>query len=521
MTRDKNHDQPFPPSEPTPGGPQLPPFLLAIRRTALTMGVVAALVLIVVTMAWNSVFHYVPPGKVLVVISKTGDDAPPGQLLAKPGQKGIQETVLGEGRHFIMPVVTEVELASAIEVDADHVGVVKANVGKDLPPGKILADEGEKGIRRRVLPPGRHRLNPHGYTVELKPVTVIRPGYVGFVTNLVGSDLPAGQEFAKEGEKGPRREVMPAGIYYLNPNEFRVVEVEVGINQVSFLEEHRFSFPSADAFPITLEATVEWELHPNAVAPVMKEFGGRSEIETKIIVPQAKSIGRLAGSRYNAKDFLLGEGREKFQDAFTAELTTIAKSKNVEVHSAFIRQIEIPAQLRKPIQDAYVSVQKEETAKVWEETRKSAAALEGEKALITQREKEVASQTDAIVAKINAQAAQEVGKIEAETRRLIAEKQKEIAQLDAKRTLALGQAQATVEKMLGDARAQLFQLKVQAFGGDAGAFRHYAFVDGLPQDLSIRLVQSGSGTLWTDLGGTAGLDEAAKLKLVKGAAPGK
>jgi hypothetical protein len=491
--------------------------LKVVKRTAATVALIGVLSLVVLTMAWHSVFHYVGPGKVLVVIAKTGDELPPGQLLAKPGQKGIQEAVLGEGRHFILPVVNEVEIADAIEVDADHVGVVKANVGKDLPAGQILADDDEKGIRRRVLPPGRHRLNPHGYSVELKPVVKIRPGYVGFVTNLVGRELPAGKTWAGEGEKGPRRDVMPAGTYYLNPYEVRVEEIEVGINQVSFLDQHRLSFPSSDAFPITLEATVEWELTPEAVAPVMKEFGARSAIEEKIIVPQATSIGRLAGSRYDAKDFLLGEGREKFQKAFTDELTAISKSKNVEVHSAFIRQIEIPPTLRKPIQEAYVSVQKEETARVWEETRKSAARLAGEKTLITKAEAEVAAQTKAIVQTINAQAEQDVGKIDADTRLLIAQKQKEIASLEAQRTLVLGQAQAAVQKKLGDARAELFALKVQAFGGDATAFRRYAFAEALPQDLAIRLVQSGSGTLWTDLTGTAGLDDVAKAKILKGA----
>jgi hypothetical protein len=501
-----------------PIGPRGADLVQKIKRTLIVAGVVSGLSLVVLSMAWRSVFHYVPPGQVLVVVTKMGKDLDPGQLLAKPGQKGIQEDVLGEGRHFILPVINEVHLANAIEVDANHVGVVKANVGKDLPPGKLLADDGEKGIRRRVLPPGRHRLNPHGYTVEMKPVTVIRPGYVGFVTNLTGNEMAPDHLYAAEGEKGPRKEVLPAGLYYVNPYELRIEEVEVGINQVSFLEEHRFSFPSSDAFPITLEATVEWELHPEAVAMVMKEFGAKGAvIEEKIIAPQAKSIGRLAGSRYPAKDFLLGEGREKFQKAFTDELITITKAKNIDVHSAFIRQIEIPAQLRKPIQDAYVAVQKEETAKVWEETRKTAAKLEGERALIVQREQEVAAQTQAMVQKVHAQAAQDVGKIEADTRKIIADKQREIAQLDAQRTLLLGQAQATVAKKLGEARAQLFGLKVQAFGGDATAFRRFAFAEALPADLAIRLVQSGQGTFWTDLNGAAGLDEAAKLKLLKGA----
>ncbi|MBI3726691.1 hypothetical protein HY251_22420, partial [bacterium] len=197
-------------------------------------------------------------------------------------------------------------------------------------------------------------------------------------------------------------------------------------------------------------------------------------------------------------------------------LVRVAKEKNVQVHSAFIRHIVIPPTLLKPIQEAFISVQKKETAKFWEETRKSAGDLEGQKALITQREQQVASETGAIVKKVAAQAELDAGKIEAETRRIIAEKQQAIAALDAQRTLALGQAQATVQKKLGEARAQLFALKVGAFGNDAAAFRRYAFAEGLSPQLAIRLVQSGQGTLWTDLLGTAGLDEAAKAKILKG-----
>lgn len=540
MTKHDKHDEPAPDapkpeseakdaSPPTPPSgdipapritpirpPQDPAALMgAIKRTLVSVAVAGGLATVVLVTLWKSFFHYVPPGYVLVVVAKTGEDLPPGQLLAKAGQKGIQEEVLGEGRHFVMPVVNEVQQFPAVEIGPGEVGIVTASIGKDLPEGAILAEEGEKGRRRKILAPGRHRLNPYAYKVEKKPRVEIPPGDVGFVTALVGKEMPAGAVLAQDGEKGPRAKVLSPGIYYLNPYELHVEAVEVGINQVSFLDVNRVAFPSSDAFPISLEATVEWELAPASVPPVMREFGSRGAIEQKIIEPQSKSIGRLEGSLYAAKDFLLGEGREKFQTAFTERLQAIAREKNIEVHSAFIRHIDIPANLLKPIQETFVSVQKEKTAKFLEETKKSAAQLEGEKALIKQREVEVASQTDALATKINAQAGQDVGKIEAETRRLVAEKQQAIAQLDAQRTLALGEANATVQKKLGESRAQLFGLKVGAFGGDAAAYRRYVFADSLPADLAIRLVQSGPGTLWTDLG-TAGIDEAAKAKLLKG-----
>src|SRR2546423_1006771 len=132
-----HRDEPAPPVSPAPA------WLKAAKRTVATIAVLGLLLTIALASAWKSVFTYVPPGKVLVIISKTGKEPPPGQLLAKPGEKGIQEEVLGEGRYFVTPVMNEIEIADAIEIAYNQVGVVRANVGKDLPPGKILADDGE------------------------------------------------------------------------------------------------------------------------------------------------------------------------------------------------------------------------------------------------------------------------------------------------------------------------------------------------------------------------------------------
>ena len=68
----------------------------------------------------------------------------------------------------------------------------------------------------------------------------------------------------------------------------------------------------------------------------------------------------------------------------------------------------------------------------------------------------------------------------------------------------LGKAQAEVQKMIGAAGATQFEYEVQDFGGDSDAFTRYSFAKSLPDDLQIRLVQTGEGTFWTDLNGTAG-----------------
>jgi hypothetical protein len=485
-----------------------------VRRAGIALGAgLSSLVLLWILL--RSLFVYVEPGKLLVVKSNTGDDPAPGEILARPGEKGVQEAVLGEGLHFVPPILYEAELHDAVDIPPGWVGVVTARAGSEPPAGKILVERGEKGVWREVLPPGRYRMNPYAYTIEKRRSVLIRPGYVGFVTSLVGSE-PAGT-FAGPGEKGMRRDVLEPGTYHVNPYAERVDEVEVGINQVSFLDDKVITFPSADAFEIQLDATVEWELHPEDVASVVAELGTKARtIEENVLVPQAKSIGRLAGSRYGAKDFLLGEGREKFQHAFTEELVTVCKTKHLDVHSAFIRTITIPAPLLKPIQEAFVSIEKEKTAVAWEDTRRSAAELEREQALISQRTLEVTAQTDALVATIAARAAAEEGSLQAETRRAVAAKQQEIARLESSRTRLLGEARASVEKGLGESRAELLALELRAFRGDADAYRRHAFAEALPEGFSLRLVQAGPGTLWTDLEGTAGADEVVRRKLLAG-----
>lgn len=556
-----------------------------IQRIATGAVVLGAFALFLLIGAWNSVFHYVRPGQMLVVVSKSGADLPDGELLAGPGEKGPRREVLGEGRHFVLPVLYEVELHPVVDVPPGKVGVVTAREGKDLPAGQILADPGQKGIQRTVLPPGRHRLNPHGYTVEVKDATLIRPGYVGFITSLVGAppshwlvqlegayasiagvgsatersprdaaglaaradallklapgaaidredlahdglawamlDRAVAQKlqtapgvadmvgpFAGAGEKGVWRDVLQPGLYYLNPYGVSVREVEVGINQVSFLGQDQIAFPSSDAFDIRLDATVEWELHPENVALVMAEFGARREIEEKVLKTQSRSIGRLEGSKYGAKDFLLGEGRRQIQNAFTERLLEKCLEKHVTVHSAYIRHISIPDNLLEPIRESFVAQEIERTAKVQEDTRKSAATLQRERSLIVQRRQEVHAESAAMVERLRAEANRQVAEIEAQTRRLVAEKQQEIATLDAQRTKLLGEAQAGVARLLGEARAGLFRLEVAAFLGDSDAFARYAFAKALPEDLQIRLVQTGPGTFWTDLDRTTGLDPA-------------
>src|SRR5262249_997511 len=130
-----------------------------LKRLLITTGVVIVGGLVLLLIIWNTLFKYVPPGKHLVITAKFGEPLPQGYVLAKEGQQGVQEKVLGEGWHFVMPIANSVELEDNTVIEPGKVGIVTAQGGEPLPPDRYFAEEGQQGILRQVLLPGVYRLN--------------------------------------------------------------------------------------------------------------------------------------------------------------------------------------------------------------------------------------------------------------------------------------------------------------------------------------------------------------------------
>ena len=82
---------------------------------------VALFALGVFAFVWTCCRVYVGPGEMAIVTSKTGDELPPGAILAEPGQKGVQRIPLGEGRHFLNPVTHDWRIVAAITIPAPPV----------------------------------------------------------------------------------------------------------------------------------------------------------------------------------------------------------------------------------------------------------------------------------------------------------------------------------------------------------------------------------------------------------------
>ena len=578
---------------------------------------VALFALGVFAFVWTCCRVYVGPGEMAIVTSKTGDELPPGAILAEPGQKGVQRIPLGEGRHFLNPVTHDWRIVAAITIPAGSVGVVTSKNGRELAPGEILApDRDSKGVWKDVLGPGRYRLNPEGYDVKVMSAINIPIGYVGVVTSQTGRPAAAGS-FAGPGEKGVMEKVLQPGLYYVNPRAYQVDVVEIGMNQVSIvgksgtvvltkaqsqsangLDElqrmtlqkqvqkraeyvtqnadlgivdedsaRNFSnyaqstlgslsrapvarkvaasgnrylqtasaareeaaapartnasqsqlpandsvafgmnqfvqFPSSDGFAIMLDMTVEFELMPEKISKIFMLYGDLPAVVSKIIMPQILSISRMKGSDYKAREFIDGEGRQKFQEEMTAELVRVLGEKHILVRNAIVRHVEVPEEILAPIQSAAVAKEQDLTNKTQQDTEKRRAELNTEIAKVDQLKREVEQETAKLVATVAAEMKKDVAEINAETKLKAAEIDLECAKIQAKITETRGSAEVKAKFLVENEEALGIKRRASAFK-DPSLWADLTFADALNPAVNIRVIHSGEGTLWTDLKGAS------------------
>ena len=476
-------------------------------RRLLALAVVAAVVVGLLTTVWFTFYHYVPPGKMLVVIAKNGRPLADGQMLADPGQKGVQKEVFGEGWHWITPIVYAVELKDDTIVEPGKVGLV-TQLGGDKPAnGEILVDsDAEQGIRRQVLPPGRYRINPYGYKVEAVPAVEVKAGMVGARRRLLGKD--GSSRFAEKdsNEKGILREVLQPGTYYLNPKEYEVIPYEEGIEQTSYhyskdpKSNTAITFQARDGNVISMDCTVEWEVSPKYIPDLIAEFGPWENVERNVIDQQARKISRDRGFNYGAQDFLEGEKREKFQDDFTKELEKVCMKQNVRIRSAFIRNIVIPEAFLKQQRDKQIAIETKTTTEARQETQESDNKVALEKSTIDQAEQTVKAGTKRLVAGIDQERENVTSEVEAQVKELESSYAAKMAKLDAERTRVTGNAKNAAVKMKETATSGIHKMKLEVFQNDGAAYLRYTLADQLNKDVILRLFHSGPGTFWTNLG---------------------
>jgi hypothetical protein len=436
---------------------------------------------------------YVGPGEMLVLKANVGKDNPdPANLQVVPtGFKGIQEGVIGEGRHFYNPFLYERRrVSSSVTIKPTEVGVVVSRSGKPLASGQFLADKGFKGIQRRALTPGRWRLNPIAYEVRKMAAVQIRPGYVGCITALA-PDPELGVK-----KQGILKQVLQPGIYYINPKAYKVEEVEIGYHQLTLND---VQFKSIDGFRIKLDVSVVWGVKPKNVPFLIHTLGNISQIVSKIIQPQVNTIVRLEGSKHGAQEFIKGRTRLKFQMEFTKRLKAIAREKKIEIQIGLVRNIEIPKEVREPISQTKIAVEERKTKKAMGKTQKLRNKLEELRQDVKKGVRETHAETKRMIAKIRADGESKILSIKGEKEVEVAKIMRQVAEIEAKIKLLKGKTEAQVVALTKKARADKFVQFAKALGSSKALVK-YTFTKNLRKDLTISIRYAGPGTFWTDMG---------------------
>lgn len=437
------------------------------------------------------------PGEIAILIRKTGTDLPTGQILAlEPGQKGIQLDVLAEGRYFRNPYHWGWQIAKITDIPPGKLGVRTRLFGRDLADGQILAPEGYKGIMAEVLGPGKHRLNPYAYNVQLFDAITIRPGFGGVVTALTGQDVLANDLPEKErntflvsaGLKGVRPDILDAGTYYLNPYMVNVVEVNLQSQRFELSGEDAISFLTVDGFTVNVEGTIEYALVRDHVAQLTHQVGDMDDILKKIVLPKARGFSRMEGSKNPAKNYIAGATRQKFQDSLEAHLKTQCLPWGVDIKSVLIRNITPPDAIARIIREREVAVQDANKYGEQIEQAKSEAELVKQEMLAQQNKEKVEADTRRIRAVIAAEQEREVRLTRANRDLEVAKLENDAARAQADARLVRAQAEAEVIRLRNEAEAGVLAGQVKAYGTGINLARNLFYTKIGPQ---IRAILSG------------------------------
>jgi len=183
-----------------------------------------------------------------IVAKQFGDPLPTGQIIARNGERGPQQDILGPGWHFgYIPLIHEVRLEPVITIEPGQVGVVGARDGLPLREGEIfapawanaqdmlnapkfLAGQGYRGPQSSILTPGTYRYNTSLHQIRTIPALQVPAGTVAVIKSNTGTvyappadnPLPVvnGVSLVPRESRGIWAEALMPGAYNINTEAF-------------------------------------------------------------------------------------------------------------------------------------------------------------------------------------------------------------------------------------------------------------------------------------------------------------
>ena len=387
----------------------------------------------------------------------------------RDGYKGIRYEVRPAGRYFLNPYHYQSLVLPITNVAQNEIGVKIRRFGKPLQfPRTVATADNERGPVAEILLPQRHDINPLAYDIQKFSAVQIPEGHVGVVTLLSGPEPMTKNTYTVEpGEKGVQRKTLPPGLYYENPYLKNIELVDVRSHKYDMLGEDAIHFPSNDSFTIMIEGTIEWALRPDRVAEVTVAYGDETDILNKIILPNARSISRIQGSKLEAREFISGKTRSAFQDRLLADLQDMCWKQGIDIKAALVRDIQPPPEIAKLISLREQADQEIQRSTNEMEEAKAEAQLVEQKELQEQNKQIGDARREVITLTKQAQKRKVEIVTNANQRLAVAKLELQAAEQTAEAIKARGEAEANVIVFDYEARAKPLARTVQAFGDGA------------------------------------------------------
>jgi len=486
-------------------------------------------------------FLTIPPGKVGCVEACDGKPLPTGRIIAREvpcdsfqdaraflangGERGPQMALIGPGTYRINPLLFRVELANAIDIPDNKVGVVTTREGCALAKGEIagltveghnmfqspqafIDNHGTKGLQEQVLLSGRYFINPRFATIEVVDMFEVPIAHVGVVIAFVGKEGKdvTGEQFrhgnlVSKGEKGVWIEPLDPGKYPINPYTHKVSNVPTANVVLNWAtgktEAHKLDanlsticVRSADGFKFNLDVSQIIHIPRNDAPKVIARFGGMSALVTQVLEPTIGNYFRNAAQGSDIIDFL--KNRSLRQEEARSAISTALREYNVGAVDTLIGDIVPPDELMKTLTDRKIAEQERVTYETQRQAQEVKQQLEQATALAATQAKVVDAERQVAIAQFNAEAGVKSAEGLARTKKINAE-------ADATVLRSVGDAEAAKTNAVGSAEAAVIKLKIASM--ESGNYAMVQVAEALAKS-GVKLVPdivagggNGGGTL--------------------------
>ena len=444
----------------------------------------------------------VPPGQIGVIEARDGKPLSGGRVIARHvdcdsfqdasafmaggGERGPQMAIIAPGTYRINPFLFSVQLADAVDIPDNKVGVVTTREGFSLAAGEIAGPvidghnmfqspqafvdgKGSKGLQEQVLLSGRYFINPRFATIEMVDMTEVPIAHVGVVIAFVGKEGKdvTGDTFkhgnlVSRGEKGVWVEPLDPGKYPINPYTHKVTNVPTANVVLNWAtgktEAHRLdanlstiTVRSADGFKFNLDVSQIIHIPRNDAPKVIARFGDMSALVTQVLEPTIGNYFRNAAQGSDIIDFLKNRSvrQEEARDAISVAL----KEHNVGAVDTLIGDIVPPDQLMKTLTDRKLAEQERVTYETQRLAQVVRQQFEQANALAVTQAKVVDAERQVAIADFNAQANVKSAEGQAQAKKINAE-------ADATVVRTVGDAEASKTRAVGGAEAEVIKLKI-------------------------------------------------------------